>query len=464
MIQLHPKSQRIILAIISTTIVILGTYLAIQYGKGYRPTNQGVAGTGLLAANSFPDAAEVYLDDKLLTATDDTINLPPGEYNITIKKEGFIPWNKLLTIKNELVTQTNASLFRSVPSLTPLTMQGAVNIHPSPNGHKLAFVVASASSTLKNGVYVLDLSGNSFPTQRNARQIIPQANGFDLTQAQILWSPDSSQLLIAFTDENGQATSTFLTSSDNSSNLETLPDVTVRLPIILEEWEEQLVIEDTRQFNLLPEAMQQIATQSATNVYFSPNFERLMYTATASAIIPDNIIQKPLVTNTQPEQRQLSPGSLYLYDLKEDRNYLIDDNVLENDKPQKSLLLLNFYQQATSSAATNSATTTTSNSASYNRLFDSDSILNTFTNFRLHYSPLEAQNFQWYPDSSHLIISLQDKIDIIEYDSTNWITIYAGPFVPNFTHPSPDGNKIIIVTNLNPSSNTPTNLYSVDIK
>jgi len=369
-----------------------------------------------------------------------------------------------LTIKQELVTQTNANLFRAVPSLTPLTIQGATNIHPSPDGHKIAFAVASASSTLKNGLYILELSsGGTISSPKSPRQIAASTSTLDFSTADILWSPDSTELLVHFAPTPTN-TSTHLLDVNGTSNLPQLPDVTIRLALILAEWEEQLAIEETRQFNLLPPAFQQIATQSSTNIFFSPNNERLMYTATASATLPDNLIERPLITNTQPENRVLEAGNLYVYDLKEDRNFLIEQGILTENQPTKDLLLLPTYQQQDTSAATASAQPSPINQITYNRLFDPTSIPQTFANFRLHYAPLYTQNFQWYPQGSHLIITLPGKIDIIEHDSTNWVTLYSGPFEQNFTFPWPDGNKLVILTNLNPTSNTPPNLYSVDIK
>ena len=69
--------------------VIGGTVVMIRYAKGYRPTRAGtIKGTGLLSANSFPTGAEVYINGKLTTATDNTLNLDPGDYQIELKKDG----------------------------------------------------------------------------------------------------------------------------------------------------------------------------------------------------------------------------------------------------------------------------------------------------------------------------------------------------------------------------------------
>lgn len=83
-------TRKFIIPIIGIIFISGGTYLAILWGQGYRPTTQGIQGTGLLSANSFPDGAQVFLNGKLSTATDDTLNLPPGEYQVEIRKEGFI--------------------------------------------------------------------------------------------------------------------------------------------------------------------------------------------------------------------------------------------------------------------------------------------------------------------------------------------------------------------------------------
>lgn len=472
------KTQKTLITSLSgIAFVILGTYVAIQFGKGYRPNRQGIAGTGLLAANSFPPGAEVYIDGKLSTATDDTLNLPPSEYEVELKKLGYLPWKKRLKVLEQLVTQTNAELFRAVPSLSPLTLGGATNLKPSPNGQKIAYAVASASAQAKNGLYIVDLTESNFPGTNppQPKQIAKNVNGFDFTTAHFLWSPDSTQLLVSF---DGKTDGTFLLEANTLNQIDELPDVSVRLSVVLSEWEEAIAIRETKQFALLPEPMQAIATQSATNVYFSPNEEKMFYTATASASIPEGIIPPLPASNTQPQERELKAGSVYVYDLKEDRNFVISDPlaqpepILNTAKPTnsdstmltsttKELLLLSSYVKP-NDLATNSAFTQ-DNAGPFNRLQDTADLLQTFVNFESHYSSLFVSNLQWYPNSNHLLIKNADHIDLVEYDNTNRITLYAGPFSNEFVYPWPDGRKLVIMTNLNAVLSLP-NLYTVDVK
>jgi hypothetical protein len=462
---MNRSTLRVIIPILSLIFIITGTYIAIKIAKGYRPTKQGtITGTGLLAANSFPPGAEVYLNEKLTTATDDTINLEPSGYDITIKKEGYIPWQKKLTVKKELVTQTNATLFRSVPGLTPLTLSGATNVNPSPDGQKIAYAVSDAINPAKNGLYVLDLTnGMPFASPKEPKLIAKNYNALNFSNATLLWSPGSTQILAHF-GASPRTVSNYLLSSDNTNDLSTLPDVSIRLPIILAQWEEDLATKETKEFILLPPELKKVATESATNVYLSPNEKKVMYTSTGYVTLPEALIKTPLATSTQPEERSLKPGNIYIYDLIEDKNFLMGSTAIDAETPQKQILLTNTYQQTSPSDAKDASTPGTLVQLPYNRLQDPKDFNQTALNFKTHYSPLYVGTSQWYPDSSHLIITDSNKIDIIEYDAQNRITVYSGPFENSITYPWPDGSKLIISTNFNPSSDQVFNLYAVDIR
>jgi hypothetical protein len=457
------KTKRLYTTFFGILFVVFGTYFAIQFAKGYRPTRTGIQGTGLLAANSFPPGAEVYLDNRLTTATDDTLNLPPGEYEVTIKKDGYLPWFKRLTIKAELVTQTNATLFKAVPSLTPLTLSGAGNVTPSPDGQKIAYAVTSASANARNGLYVLQLNSSPMSLQNRPKQVARNTANYDFSAADLLWSPDSTQILAHFT-ETTRESSNYLISADSLNDMEKLPDVTARLSVIFSEWEEDISLRETKQFMLLPDNLREIATASAVNVYFSPNEQRVLYTSTGYATLAANLIKTPPATSTQPEEREIKPGYIYVYDLIEDKNFNIGSIDIDEAVSPKTLLLAKNYQQLTDSAATNSASVTANAPIRYNQLQDPQSLLTTFTNFRLHYTSFYSLPYQWYPNSSHILIKTTESVEIIEYDATNRLTIYAGPFSGDFIYPWPDGSKLIVTTNLNAGNDTPQNLYAVDIR
>jgi hypothetical protein len=125
----------------------------------------------------------------------------------------------------------------------------------------------------------------------------------------------------------------------------------------------------------------------------------------------------------QPEQRAIESGKVYVYDLKEDTNFLlggVDELGIDPEKlkPQKTLVdqLANFNHQP----------------------------------------------IYWLATSRHIVFIEENKIKVKEYDGNNKQTLFAGPFENGFAYPWPDGNRLLILTSL--YSDRPANLYAVTIK
>lgn len=390
-------NKKLLITIFIALFLLLATFAAINFAKGYRIDfkKKKVAETGLLVVNSFPTGASVFINDKLTTATNDTLNLPPGDYKVKIIKDGYIAWEKNLSLKKELVTQANARLFPAAPDLKALTFTGASNLVPSPDGEKIAYVIASASSSLKNGLWVLDLTNNALSFSKETKQVATNTSDFDFAKARLTWSSTSKEILA----QNGS--NNYLLSIDRSNDLTTALDVSARLSLIIAEWEEELALKTKEEFKALPDFMIKTASESAKNIFFSPDQEMVLYTATASATLSEGLIKPLLATSTQPQTRMIEPGSVYVYDIKEDKNFFIAN--------------------------------------------------------------AEA-NIQWFPTSKHLLLVEDNNIIILEYDGTNRATVYAGFFKDSFVSPWPDGSKLIILTTLTPDSPLPPNLYAIDLK
>ncbi len=434
--------------------IIIGTYFTIRWAKGYRPTRHGLTkATGLLAANSFPKGAQVYINNHLTTATDDTINLTPGKYHVEIKKDGYHTWQKDLVIEKELVTQTNATLFPTTPSLTPLTYTGTLNPTPSPDGNKITFAVASASAVTKNGLYVQDLSSNPLALNRSAHQIARNTPQFDFSKATFTWSPDSSQIIASFPNKIN-----LLLEADKFNDASNFKDVTYLLPSIFADWEREIAQTEKTKLKDFPEFMLKVATESATNVFVSPNDEKMLYQATKTIDIPDKLIPPVPAANTQPQHRHLEPGNFYVYDAKEDRNFLILPKEEATTSGQKKIILKNILAPIPPAELDLPLESSSSPLIS----LQAATISQTLHNFSTQYSPIYLTNIQWFPDSYHLIITTNKSIDIVEYDGTNRTTIYSGPFDPSLVYPWPDGSRIITLIKFSPQ--TPPNLYAIKLK
>lgn len=297
-----PVRLRLILFITSLVLTPLATILVIFFARGWRahPQTGQIFPTGLLLAQSLPDAAQIYINGQLKSATPATLNLPPGQYQVEIKKDGFIPWSKTLLLEAEIVTKAAPWLFPSVPSLKAVTTTGASLPTLSPDGSKVAFVSQSK-------LYSLDLTESPLGLINREPKLISNLK-FQISK--LAWSPDSHQLLL---------------SSSSSAYLVDLspPQLPRQIDIIplLANWKNQQLLLEKQQIASLPEQLRLLLATASARLSWSPDEKKLLYTATASASLPDHL-KKPLPgSSTQPQSRLLQPGQTYVYDSVEDRNF-----------------------------------------------------------------------------------------------------------------------------------------------
>lgn len=439
-------NRRVLFTFLSATIIFLGTLLAIKFAQGYRPGRDGLRETGLLSANSYPTGASVYINGNLTTATDDTLNLTPGEYDIEIRKDGYTAWKKRLKIEKELVTQTNALLLPVAPSLTPLTYTGAQHLTPSTDGQSILFTTASASASKANGIYILDLSDSPLALQKGARQIASYPDEFDTNKLTFLWSPDSSQILMSDGRHN------VMLNAGRTNDLESLRDITVNVEQVLSEWDTEVTQKRISALEKFPPEIVKLATNSATHVYLSPDQERIVYTATESATIPETLIPPVQAANSQPQERTLTAGRIYTYDRHEDRNFAIAEATYivassptpsPTPRPRRGQTTQEFEEAVPTSQ---------------------ERVLTRIQSMKESLSGLYTGAPQWLPDSRHLILMNGEGIEIVEYDGTNKTLVYAGPFAHQFLYPWPNGSKLLILTNFHQPASDVLNLYALGLR
>ena len=403
------KKQIIISALI-LLFLLAGTTVVVFYGRGYRfDFGKGVpnlSGTGLLVATSSPDGAQVFVNGHLTTATANTINLAPGTYDVKIVKEGYLSWQKTLVIKNEVVTKADALLFPTAPKLESITNLGAQTPVLDPSNTKIAYTVASQSAT-KNGIYILDTTARPILTlQSSSSQIINDTiNTF--SKAKLQWSPDGSELLASIPGTISTTTYLLQTNGFNQNP----QDVTETMESVNVAWDKQKTDKEKALTDGLTKALKIIVLSDFRVINWSADETKILYVASQSAEIPIVITPRLIGTDSTPEVRNIQKGTIYVYDIKEDRNYKIIDSLPNSET-------LNMYSP----------------------------------------SPII-----WFPDSKHLIYNYNKKIDIMEYDTGNQTTVYAGPFVDSYVFPWSDGSRVVILTDLG-NPNTSPNLYTVDLK
>lgn len=409
--------KQIIIPLLILIFLIFATTLVVLYGKGYRITFKqdvpNLAKTGVLVAESTPNAAQVFIDNHLTTATDNTINLAPGIYDIKIQKEGYFPWEKKLKIDEEIVTKAEARLFPIAPGLASIATTPVINPLLDPSGTKIAYQIASESAVRKNGIFILNMTGSNISVpiltlQSSSTQIVDNTTD-NFSTAEFKWSPDGTQILAEIT-KSPDSTTTYLLNTDRFN--ESPQDVTAILQNVLDSWTLQKTQKNRSLHTNIKDKMSQLINNNFSILSWSPDETKILYQASTSAQLPLMITPRRLSIDTLSEKRQLTKGNIYIYDTKEDTNKPVPVNL-----PDACHVSLDECQ------------------------------------------PLVS----WLSDSNHLIYINDKKIIIMDDDGSNNITVYAGPFVDSFAVPWPDTSKIVILTNLNNPDVSPT-LYTIGLK
>ncbi len=389
------------------TLIVVGTLglFAAYYAKGYKfdIKTLNFQPNGILVLKSEPDGASIYINGELESATDANISIAPGIYDIEVKKDGYFSWYKRLTIEKEVVTQAEISLFRNVPSLSPVTYMGAVNPVMSKDGSKIVYSILPDKDLDddKIGLWTLDAYSLPLGFSTSPTRI---ADG-DMTDASYVFSPDGDQILLTVSE------GIFLLDTSSFNSQGSMTNVASQEDEIIEDWKTKEEGINQSLIKNLPEELANILSRKTSSFVFSPNDNMILYTASGSAILPDNLIKQLPGASTQAQERDLETGHTYVYDIKEDRNFLITDKPVTIDNNDNS----------------------------------------------------QTAALRWMSSSLHLLLADAGEISIMDYDGTNRQVIYSGSYIAPSAFPFSNTTKLLVLTNLGAASAS-ANLYTLTVK
>lgn len=410
-VQTKKSNSSKVFALISTFgLVIIVAIVAIVFAKGYRIDGQNLnlQPSGLLVVKSEPDGAQVFINGQIKGVTDESFSLIPDTYDVSVTKDGYTTWSKRIRVEKEEVTEITANLFKTAPSLSAITLNGAINPVPTTDFTKIAYAVPyepQANGDDKSGLWVMETLDLPLGFAREPRRI---TDG-DLTGASWIWSPDEREILLTIGLGNYLLDANAFTPQNQRVNLGT------QAADVLVDWQEEFEEKQQARRRSLPEQVNFMFDRAADQIVFSPDEEMVLYTASASANLESDLISPLPGESTQKEERQITPSHTYIYDIKEDRNYLIDDN--------SSDLQITGAQV----------------------------------------DPQYTRRLVWFPTSRHVVLAKDGSIVIMDYDGTNRQSVYSGSFVAPHVFPTLGTDRILVLTTLG-ASESPANLYSVTIK
>ena len=378
---------------------------AIFWARGFKPDlKKGIERTGLLVITSTPTAASVFLDGRLTAATDTNIAyLDPKTYKIRIEKEGYSAWEKYVDVVADLAVEIKVLLFPVAPGIKPLTTAGASNPALCPDGTKIAYGTAGENG----GLFLLPMSDRPFPFRQGPRLLVKNQANFDFSKAIFVWGPDSKELIAQFFDDEGKTVANIFIDSDKKD--QQITDITASLNAALSGWQVEI-------------------TQRAQ---------------TLALLAPKEVIEatgeaKPALQNQKAEAEKLSVPMLGL--------------------PQVGTNIINYFPTGLVFSPDEEKILFRNKDGKY-KIFDiKDKRESTLPEFE------NLIGISWYPDSTHLVITEENRISIIEADGLNKMTVFSGNFVNGFVFANPAGSGLVILTALTQGEGIPANLYEINLK
>lgn len=397
------------LSILTFVIIVLASVITILYARGYQfnPRSGDIVKTGILVVGSQPDGAVVYIDGRLTSATNTTLSyLIPKTYHVRITKEGYLPWEKTVQVKQELVTKIEALLWPTSPELKPLTFTGARNPVLSPDTSKLAYVIPIGT---KAGVWVMNLSERPFLLSREPRQLAADTPASPLSSATFAWSPDSRYVLVR-TGTSEETTRTYLLDSERAS--QPLFDVTPTIHATIASWKQELQSREEARIQRLDPIHQEAFAHFLLIEHATPSGMRWQLSKQATPA--SDLLRHPFIP-VSAYRYMWSPG---------------ETRVLVTERDGKNPRVYDLKKKQT------------------------------------HTIP-EALTYSWYPeqpDSRHIVLVKEKSISIVEFDGSNETQVYTGQFDNSYVFPWPTGGRLIILTSYNAGAGELSNLYSVNLR
>lgn len=375
---------RLLMMSITFSVIFIFGGAAILFARGYRinlkKDEPKLEARGILLVNSNPKGAQVFINGELKTATDNTLSLSPESYDLSIKKEGYVEWKKRIKIEKEEVTQIDAFLVSTAPSLSAFTFSGIINPQYSNEAGKIGYIIPATDQD-KSGLWVIETGNLPLGFGREPKRI---TDG-DLKEATWQWSPDASQILLT------TQTGVFLIPSNTFTPQNQRINVLSRKEEILKEWGELEEKQIKAKIAKLEDQIEDIILLGSQKIIFAPDEQKILYKSNTKALLPENLVKKLPGSSTQTETRNIIENNYYVYDIKEDKNFLIG----------------------------------------------------------------EQEVVYWMPNSLNLFTANLNGIEIIDYDGQNKTKIFGNNYQYPFAFPTTNGSQILILTSLGDENSLP---------
>lgn len=187
--------RAVIYTLMSVGVVLLVTVLVfLMLGYRFNRDTSTIQQGGLVQFNSRPGDAHVRIGRAdLVDTTPSKVTVNPGDYEVRLTRDGYLPWAKNVTVLAGKVLWLNYAQLvpETIPRSTVRTFEKVAQAKASPNGRYLALLPVVS----KPSVSIVTVDGARVETD----EIVLEQTRATTTYKIQEWSDDSSRLLITAT-------------------------------------------------------------------------------------------------------------------------------------------------------------------------------------------------------------------------------------------------------------------------
>jgi len=192
-----------------TVVVVAGVMLLVTMGYGIKVDEEvRIERVGMLQIKSVPTRANLYIDgEKTTYKTEYTKTMPEGEYEIELKKEGYIGWKRKVKIVAGVLSSFEYPRLFPVESAAEMVAESAMDMDFRVSPSRRRIFTSSGGS-----MSVVDIAGGKW-TEREVelpKAIIDLTAGMspaweDSRLGNVVWSGDETKVVAQFlrADEDG---------------------------------------------------------------------------------------------------------------------------------------------------------------------------------------------------------------------------------------------------------------------